>query len=331
MNPWSHGLVVVAILYLQEGVATRFGRNVTRKTDGSVHRRRKHTFRNREMALIPPFFLDCVVAVGFRDAAGSIDFGATGFLYARAKSLEPPEEERLYSFYLVTNRHVVSGREEAVLRFNPLPGSPARTYDLNLVSSDGEELWIGHEDPEIDVAVIPVNIALLREDGIQFAYFHSDRHALFQAEATEAGLTEGDAVYILGFPMGDTGGERNYVIVRGGWIARIRDSIAGKAKTFLVDASIFPGNSGGPVVNKPEVVSITGTKALGNANLIGIVSGYLPYQDVAYSRQTERPRVIFEENSGLSVVVPIDRVQEAVDRAVDRFPPQEDDSAEEDI
>ncbi len=58
------------------------------------------------------------------------------------------------------------------------------------------------------------------------------------------------------------------MIVRQGAIARIRDWLGGAATEFLIDASIFPGNSGGPVLNRPEAVSITGTKSVGAWYLI---------------------------------------------------------------
>src|ERR1019366_8874960 len=59
----------------------------------------------------------------------------------------------------------------------------------------------------------------------------------------------------LGFPLQLVGGERNYVIVRHGTIARIGDMLAGTNKNFLVDTFIFPGNSGGPVILKPEMMA----------------------------------------------------------------------------
>lgn len=267
------------------------------------------------MALIPPGFLDCVTAIGFRSAEGDPSFTATGFLYGRPVSTEPPELEREYNVFLVTNRHVFEGRTRAVLRFNPAPGNPARVYDLDLLDGTGEAVWITHSDPDVDVAVMPVNAQLLKEHGIQFAFFQADKHVLRQAEAQAAGVSEGDSVFVLGFPLADPGTERNYVIVRHGVVARIRDSFAGTTPHFLVDASIFPGNSGGPVVTKPELVAITGTKSLSTANLLGMVQAYVPYQDVAFSRQTNRPRVIFEENSGLALVIPVDRIVEVGDMA----------------
>jgi len=127
------------------------------------------------------------------------------------------------------------------------------------------------------------------------------------------GITEGDFVYTLGFPMQLVGPERNYVIVRGGNIARIQDAIDHRSNEFLIDVFTFPGNSGGPVVTKPEAIALHDTKAVRSAYLIGVIQSYVPYQDVAISAQTQRPRVIFEENSGLTSVIPIDLVKETVE------------------
>ena len=44
--------------------------------------------------------------------------------------------------------------------------------------------------------------------------------------------------------------------------------------------------------------------------LIGMVSSFIPYRDVAISVQTKRPRIIFEENAGLCNVVPAEIILE---------------------
>lgn len=121
---------------------------------------------------------------------------------------------------------------------------------------------------------------------------------------------------MLGFPMGIVDGEtQEYVIVRQGVIARIRNTLESSVITpFLIDSFIFPGNSGGPVILRPELGSIQGAKpAINEAYLLGIVKGYVPYIDVAVSAQTKRPRVTFEENSGLAEVIPADAIQETID------------------
>jgi hypothetical protein len=42
------------------------------------------------------------------------------------------------------------------------------------------------------------------------------------------------------------------------------------------------------------------------------VQSYVPYQDLAVSLQTKRPRVVFEENSGLAAVHPVDLIEETI-------------------
>ena len=137
-------------------------------------------------------------------------------------------------------------------------------------------------------------------------------------KANELGFSEGDGIYILGFPMNLVGEGRNYVIAREGSIARIRDALAGTMNEFLVDALVFPGNSGGPVILRPELTSIKGTASQKRSYLIGMVKSYIPYQDVAISRQTKRVRIIFEENSGLASVIPMDFVKELIKKDMER-------------
>ncbi len=58
--------------------------------------------------------------------------------------------------------------------------------------------------------------------------------------------------------------------------------------------------------------SIGETKPYQRSSLLGIVSSYVPYRDVAYSEQTKKPRMIFEENSGLASVVPAGFIRDTV-------------------
>jgi S1-C subfamily serine protease len=266
------------------------------------------------MALIPPFFLDAVVAIGDVVDGGRTQYIGTGFLYGR--SLE--EEDlpvRRYQLFLISNRHILQGKEAVKVRFNPEGDAPAREYEAPLVDEDGELLWSAHDDPEVDIAALPINSRLLQREGIRFSSFRDDENLADRERALEEGISEGDGIFVLGFPMGQVGNERNYVIVRQGAIARIRDALAGTSKEFLVDALIFPGNSGGPIVTRPEFMAIYGTRATSQALLLGIVASYVPYRDVAVSLQTERPRIIFEENSGLTSAFPTDMIQEVVEKA----------------
>jgi len=210
------------------------------------------------MALIPPFFLDCVVAIGLLAGDGSKQWVASGFLYGDFVK-QVTETEKSYVTYLVTNRHVFEGKKTAFLRFNPEGDEQAREYEIELTRQDGTSVWFAHRDPQVDVAVIPIDANLLKKDRIRFQFFQSDSHIADRAKLRELGITEGDGIYTLGFPLALVGGERNFVIARGGIIARIRDTLAGSNKEFLIDTFVFPGNSGGPVIIRPEFLAIEGT------------------------------------------------------------------------
>lgn len=264
------------------------------------------------MGLIPPHFFDCVVAIGVHDSQGKFEAVASGFLYGHfIHKLD--ETTHRYLVFLVTNRHVIEGLKEVYLRFNPQKkDEPARDYEVNLLDENGQPEWLSHPDKEVDIAVILINMRILKEQAMQAEYFHSDVSVAHIQKLNDLGIIEGDFIYILGFPMGLVGGTRNMVIARSGTIARIRDALTKSNNEYLIDAFVFPGNSGGPVVSKPEAMAITGTKSQSASYLIGIVKSYVPYNDVAFSLQTNRPRVIFEENSGLAAVHPIDFVQEII-------------------
>ena len=46
---------------------------------------------------------------------------------------------------------------------------------------------------------------------------------------------------------------------------------------------------------------------------IGIIGEYLPYKEIAVSVQTGRPRVVFEENTGLSRVWSVEYLNEIIE------------------
>lgn len=261
------------------------------------------------MALLPPRYLDTVVAIGAKGEGPTIQYFATGFLCA-VKTTEPDEGQNpSYRVYLVTNRHVVNharGTGPTFLRLNKSNDEGSQIYPL---MTDGQS-WTTHPDSDVDVAVCNINVSLLNQDSVEHAYFVSDHNCLTREEAKTTGLSEGDGVFVLGFPLGDAGDERNYVIARYGIVARAQHWLTGGGKTFLIDAFVFPGNSGGPVLLKPELSAVKGTQSSKRCLLIGMVSSYIPYKDIAFSAQTKEPRVIFHENSGLATVVPYECIHE---------------------
>jgi S1-C subfamily serine protease len=208
---------------------------------------------------VPQVYLDRVVAIGRVETnAGAMQgqwiYEASGFLYG--DFLSKTETTESYTLYLVTNRHVIDEHIATTsgplaVKLNLKSGDAARPYLIDL-SAQGKPLWHGHPNASIDLAVIRLNASSLEQNGVKFDGFKSDVDLLSRDKAKELGLSEGDSVFVLGFPMGIVGHEQNYVIVRQGVIARIQDTVRSPINTtFLIDSFIFPGSSGSPVVLKP--------------------------------------------------------------------------------
>ncbi len=266
------------------------------------------------MALLPSFFLDCVVSIGVPNKT-EISWVGTGTLVGKPIDSQDESDEKKYHIFLVTNKHVLKNKKDIILRFNHSHEHSAKDFPIDLQPDGKPLIWVGHHTDEIDLATFPINADALEQRKLKYNVFRLDEDALRVPSMKRNGVSEGDSVFILGFPMGNVSipGNYNYAISRSGSIARIRDLLEGQQSSFLIDANIFPGNSGGPVVSKPELVSLAGTHPMKKGVLIGIVKAYIPFRDVAISNQTGSPRIIFEENSGLAVVETVDSIDSTID------------------
>ena len=274
-------------------------------------------------ALIPPAFLNAVVAIGGdrivsqpgEPVRTAWQTEGTGFFYGYLVQDDPDATKRQYEVYLVTAGHVVRGHvgETMAVRVNPSDLKAAgKSFTIPMKQPDGVPTWNFHPNLNVDVAILRISMQSLRSAGTEVEFFPNDQAAANKKKLSSLAVSAGDGVFVLGFPMNLAGLQRNYVIVRQGGIARIQEMLEGASATFMLDAFVFPGNSGGPVVLRPDVVSIQGTNAQNSAYLMGMVIDYKPYDDVAASLQTKQPRVIFEENSGLADVLPVDVIDEAI-------------------
>ena len=258
------------------------------------------------MALLPSNSMNCVVSIGIGNDPATRRWIGTGFFYGITA-----EAEDGYLVFLITNKHVLEGSNQVWLRFNKTSSQESNDYPVVLRdAASGAPRWSAH--PTEDVAAFGFILTdQMREAGYDIGFFSDDSMvAEKKQDLKNRGATEGDGIFLLGFPMGLIGQERRYVMCRTGCIARIQDMHEGLSDQFLVDAMVFPGNSGGPVISKPQLTSLQNTQKVTRSKLMGIVQAYVPYREVAVSKQTGHDRVIFEENSGLAVVLPVDFVDE---------------------
>jgi hypothetical protein len=146
-----------------------------------------------------------------------------------------------------------------------------------------------HENKDVDLAIIPFPI-----------------HKETSTKRIQRNLISGidqvsllDDVFFLAYQP-DIDIDRVDPIIRIGSISFIN-----KDKSFYIDGTVFPGNSGSTVFMKPSPHFLKGTEYFLTPNplnfhLLGIISSYISYEDRAVSLQTMKERIIFEENTGLS-------------------------------
>lgn len=264
------------------------------------------------MAIIPSFFMDAVIALGIElPGCDKKHWVGTGFLVGRKEKNNPD----LSTVYIITNKHVVANQNMLYVRFNNNGTSGVKDLPLTLVSEDRKELFSAHPNLDTDIVAIQIAPQVVIDNESSLSFFDLDEHSLILSQMQDTGVNEGSLVYALGFPMNLMNDSVKAPICRLGCVARIADAFVNPqtAEMFLVDAQTFPGNSGGPIVSRPEYIAINGTPQNTRANLIGILSAYIPYRETLYSRQTGLNRMIQEENSGLTIVHPVDRIREVVE------------------
>jgi len=238
----------------------------------------------------------------------TINWIATAFLYGEFKE-QVDDQISKYDTFLVTNKHVLKNQIEIILRLKTIENNKIIEYPLQLVIED-KEIWHGHPSNLIDIAIIRINGGKLQEDGIKFFIFKSDRNILLKTEMIESGISLGDEIFLLGYPMGLVDLDSPVPVVRQGIIASMQNPMI--KEYFLIDSQNYPGNSGGPVIYKPNINFIEGTKNYTKSRLIGVVNSYIMYNDVAVSLQTRQQVLILSQNSGLANVIPVDYINETI-------------------
>jgi S1-C subfamily serine protease len=159
--------------------------------------------------------------------------------------IDAPGPDGAPRIVLVTANHVfekMPGTEAQIgYRFANADGS--WTYaPANVVirDSDGHQLWTNH--PDRDIAVLSLTVP----------------DSFVKAAIPKAWLAEpdsfdkltvgpGDEMMALGFPRGLSANSAGFPILRAGRVASYPVAPARIYPTFLLDFSVFPGNSGGPV------------------------------------------------------------------------------------
>lgn len=261
------------------------------------------------MAIIPELYLNSVVSIGVRANPTNIVWIGTGFFVGRLSG----QENHVYPM-LVSNKHVFEGKDSIVIRMKRRDNEELLELNASLRNTDGSPKYYIHDDDKIDIAVLPLNAQVITDNGLDFPYFDIENNAMSSTELRANGADEGSIIYMLGFPMGLVNMASNLPICRMGCISRMSETQINEQHNMLVDIQNFPGNSGSPIITRPEFVSITGTASLSRSVLVGIVNSYIPYREKLINSQTKETVEIRSENSGIALVHPVEYIREIIDK-----------------
>lgn len=146
---------------------------------------------------------------------------------------------------LITANHVLEKMPAATARIGYRVSNPDGSWSyspqpVKIRDNAGGALWTHH--PDRDVAAITIKAPPeFAKAALPLNYLAADD--TFDKEQVGAG----DEMMALGFPRGLSANSAGFPILRSGRVASYPLGPAKTFPTFLLDFSVFPGNSGGPV------------------------------------------------------------------------------------
>ena len=275
------------------------------------------------MALIHPDILASVFVVTSEGAEHGSMVQGSGFLIARPDDMpysawqgEEASQGRNWHFYAVTCRHVIDGivgktQTRPVVHLN----RTGKLKTLQFVTEDRD--W--HRSQTEDIAVFKMTqVVMAKLPDFQISLWPwKPNNQLLREEMQNENVWAGHPVFVLGFPEG-RGWDReegHVPLVRQGIIAHVSRYLEGRENTFLVDGNSYGGNSGGPVLTQPTIMSVGRTHAHGSTSLIGMMCESSQGQrQEGWWDGKELHRL--QETSGLGVVVGIETVHRTIDKKI---------------
>lgn len=253
--------------------------------------------------VIPKAHFDAVVTI----ASSSNKVIGTGFFVIKMKN------DKCGWLYLITNKHVLDGKKEIILRFYDKNTSQIQNITVPLIKDEKTNYSV-HPNKSVDIAAMHINGEYLQTKNLKTSYFFIVEGAADTNEMIDKGIGEGSFVFSLGYPLSLVVDHSKKPICRMGCIAQMLDKNSISDTNILLDIQNFPGSSGSPVVTRPEIITFDANgDSCKQSLLIGILHSYIPYQVNMINSQTGKVEEIRSENSGLAYMHPVEFIREVVE------------------
>lgn len=169
---------------------------------------------------------------------------------------------------LITADHVFASMpgDKAVVGFRAADAAGEWRYtpvDVRIRDAEGDPMWTKH--PLQDVAAIELPAGVAR-GAVSVADLAGNRGL------ASLKIEPGDEMMVLGYPRGLSANNAGFPILRSGRVASYPLAPASRYPTYLLDFSVFAGNSGGPVY------IVRSTVAPGRSTSHIVITGLLTQQ-----------------------------------------------------
>ena len=245
---------------------------------------------------------------------GGLQFTATGFFY---KVLTEQGDVD----FLITNRHVLQDCTTLILKMikGGSGDKPILGESLSVTINDFESSpWVGHPNPDVDIAVFPANLYLgpMAQAGSQMFYKTiSPKIVLTDDEAENLDAIE--SIIFVGYPEGIFDAKHHLPLVRRGITASPLSVDFNGIPSFAIDAGVYQGSSGSPVIilDQGWIVDRLGNTSFGNRfKLVGVISENFQRESMGVVQtETATQYAKYKEAIGLGIAVKAKCIDECVD------------------